>query len=582
MSKFLAYFLATSFAILCISLFTWSLVAYTVGVPVLDDFGRINFPTLYKALPTVADKVQYLVSRDGLMEHRIGVTRLILLLQYTLTGQINLFAFTWIGNSSVYVLAAFLLLVFGWTRRSYVYFLPVIFLIFQTQLLPFGILWSCSSVLYVPVSLLSMGVFYLLLSNPNQHTGRFVAGLVLMLAGLYTFSNGLFVLPIALMLLLVQRQWRFAIILLVYEIGIMTAYMWGYHKSDATQSPSIHMIGMYITNFFAFVGGLFDIGISPHIGALLFVPVCAGLAITFIFLLLFLRTLYALWPAKLRFLSRWPIFNVQDAQTRRLDLFLISLFLYLFMTALVLAFFRVSDTGDTDTIFRSRYKINSVLFLVAAYLSTLSLWPKTGNRAGLIRYAALAWALGTFALNLYSYYWTAVPIQYDRDRYNHAAFNYQHNGIWGMFPEIMKFERETSHITDVALKNHTYQIPRFYYTPLENLILYGKGRQQPIPVTIKQSADEFILTNQTVAPIRSTTDGQCIVLRNQQHTYLFALQPHPSGRRAFVKTGNVFGDGFTCHVPKPIVEAGKYQVGLLRYVDQQATLSWLPITITAS
>lgn len=578
--------LAVVLAAVCIGLFTWTLAVYTVDVPVLDDFTKMfEFPLVYEKLRTTADKIKFLLARDGLMEHRIGTMRGLVLLQYKLLGEVDFYALSWIGNAFVYVLAGFLLVVFAQTRRPYWYYLPLLFLVFQPQLLPFGILWCNSTLLYVPVSLASLAGFYLLIDPPAKRLSdrpvRFVAALVLIVLGLYTFSNGLFVLPIAPLLLAAQRRWRHAAVLIFYEVVLTAAYLTDYHKSDATHPPSPALAGAYVHTFFAFVGGLLDFGTPAHRGVHLLIPIAAGVGITILFGLIFLRTLGTVWPAARRLPSRWSLLRpTDDERTYRFDLFLVSTFLYLFLTALALTLFRITDANDTETLFRSRYKINNVLFMVAAYGSILSLWPRAGRAVGWLRYVAAGGIVGTFALFAYSYYWTAQPVQYDRDRYNHAAFNYRYNGWWGMHPEVMWFELYAKRLSDVVIPRHLYRFPNFYYSPFEGLIRHGAGTRSGEPVNVTESAASFVVTNPTIGAVRGGRDGQCLVLRSSQRTYLFAVQPRLNGRWAWLGTGRVFGPGFTSYVPKPILAAGTYRVGLFRYVGGKPSLTWLPATIT--
>ncbi len=290
---------------------------------------------------------------------------------------------------------------------------------------------------------------------------------------------------------------------------------------------------------------------------------------------MFLRLLNTLWPS-----ARWlpkPLGRLRatNPATHKLDLFLVSLFLYLFITALALTLFRLQSASDTDTLFRSRYKINGVLFMVAAYLSFLTLWPQRS-----VRFVFPVWVLLTLGLNVYAVYWTSVPIQYDRDRYNVSSFNYRYNGYWYTFPEAMWFEQFAKEKSDLLMPLGLYQFPAVFYTPFEKTMLLKPvgaiARPDSIPLKVSESGPEFMLTNQTAGPVRGGRDGQCMVLKSNQRTYLFAVIPHLNSRKAWLTTGQPFGPGFTAHIAKAVLAAGTYRIGLFRYVDGQARLTYLP------
>jgi hypothetical protein len=177
-------------------------VAYSTNIPWFDDIENIPY-----FLSRLLDASAWYESAEAFLrpnnEHRVLSARLIVYLNYVLTGEINFRALALIGNLTV--LGIFLLIARAYLKNSgpLLYLIPAAFFIFNLQFysMTFMTIMSLQYQLIICEVFLSL---YLLI-KPS----RFSFGVAILVAILGTFSmgNGLMAWPTGALLLLYLGHW---------------------------------------------------------------------------------------------------------------------------------------------------------------------------------------------------------------------------------------------------------------------------------------------------------------------------------------------------------------------------------------
>jgi len=287
-------------------------------------------------------------------EHRIFYVKLNTLLDYYLFGQVNLIRLNFIGNLGLLGIAVILFKTLKPVDNRWLFFLPVLFLLFQLQYI--GIIFSPMSALQnINTVLFAFASLYFL---NKKETRYFIWALVFAVVGCFSSGNGMFIFMAGLLVLFTGNySYIFKSIWILVMIISIAWYFQdfgpvansvitdGYSHRSFTQAlkqtifrkPHIAMSSM-----FAFIGGSLS-GAGQKVGLL--VSLVAGFSII-------VYSMYLLYNG---YYKRNPL--------------LFGFLLFLIASALALAIVRV-DRPITHMII-PRYHFFSLLFIIVVYLTFL-------------------------------------------------------------------------------------------------------------------------------------------------------------------------------------------------------------------
>lgn len=200
-------------------LFYAAILRYAINVPQVDDFLYIDSVRRITAAGTpFAEVARLLVEQHN--DHRILLSRILVITDYWIEGQVNYRTLTLLGSLSVAGLLWQVYCLFRQTRLASWLLLPVALFLFQPSYQED--VWWVLCLLQHTVTLLLMLIVFRLLMRPEasaQLGALALGGLVL-----YSNSNGLFMWVAVVVLLAMARQWRWAGIWTVTGLVLISLY----------------------------------------------------------------------------------------------------------------------------------------------------------------------------------------------------------------------------------------------------------------------------------------------------------------------------------------------------------------------
>lgn len=230
---------------------------YAVNIPHSDDWDVLYMFCIWDDL-TFIDKVKVIFTQHN--EHRIAITRLFALLQYHLSGQVDVRSWMLLGNLG-YLLIFFVL--YRFLRRERLEeLLPTLSLFLFTPF-AFGNIFSGmqnGNTLFVALSICLLYVIV--------YQRSIIIPIVLL--ALIMFSNGGGFLPFAigLCVLLFQKRYHHSIWFSLAGLLLISLYFWGYKSVLYHPDPILTLKNhpeVIFSFFFCFLG---DVLVVPHISIL--------------------------------------------------------------------------------------------------------------------------------------------------------------------------------------------------------------------------------------------------------------------------------------------------------------------------
>ncbi|RRB04848.1 hypothetical protein [Larkinella rosea] len=526
------------------------------NIPWMDDLQAfIEFLIEYTAADSFAEKLHWLLVPNN--EHRIVFAKLTTVFFYKLTGTLN---FRWLILVGFGCLLALLLVLFRIFRTLYLpllAFLPVTFVLFQPQyrLTSF---WAITALQHQVVPMLALWAIYLLANanRPTVFSVRFFGAIGLQLLVSFSNSNGLFGWVAGAAVLLVQWRlegtnflWR-----LVIWIGLGVLAILFYFHDFANLQGNESSLSFLLKNphlvffaFFTFLGGLFDFFPTQGIVVRSILPTAAGMTLVAILFGLFKTTLLpSLWQR-----NRKPV----DLKLNHRRYFFVGAYVFLLVNAVVIAVLRPRFGYDVMLI--SNYMIYPALFVILLYLNLLSETRNPERRKqwmmGGIGLGALVWVV--------MYFYHLPPLGAQKLIRQTSVFNQKHNDLG--FGAIIgsAYAKAISQWMHMSTQKGFYSYPEnTFYAPYEQTLL------KPVPpadssfhLLVQESADEFrVITNDW--PLPAGIDDACIIVKSDQHTYLFPAENLFFPVQYYLKRRM---PNVSARVLKSFLYPGTYQLGLL-------------------
>ncbi|GAB3554038.1 hypothetical protein GCM10027577_38290 [Spirosoma fluminis] len=530
--------------------FTLLIVTYAVNVPWMDDIDAfLSFIIGYIDADTAAEKADWLLRPNN--EHRILTAKLITLLLYTLSGQVN---FRWL------ILAGYLFLlgivwlfyrVFKGLNLPLLAFVPIPFFVLQPQYYLTSI-WAITGLQHQVVVCLILTALYML---ANGRPNRFAVATGLQLLASLSMSNGLFGWVAGAVVLALQRNWYRLGIWLVIGVATILFYFHDFHSPQGNESSFSFFIRqpyLIVAAFFTFTGGLFDFFPDADIVKRSILPTLAGLV-------LITTMLALLWNLLPNFLGP----NTRYARSagngfkpdRQRQYFFVGCYAFLMVNASVVAFLR--PRFGYSVMLVSNYMIYPALLISLLYLTVLSEYRRSEALNRWVRVGILS-SIAIFSI---SYFIRWPKVAYRKQVLLTSAFNQKHNGTglgptWGT-----PFADLANHAMTEAVKRGIYQYPAAYYTAFESTL--RPSVQSRIPdslIHVNVSGGGYSYIAETVPPTTLSVNGpSAVVVQSPQRSYLYVSEL-PFGTKAFWL--NQSPDNVRAEVVNSLLAPGSYRVGL--------------------
>lgn len=533
--------------------FSWVWYRFAIDIPFWDDLFVVeNSLVPIDRAASVSEKLRYWFGWYTQTEHRIVYNRLVFWLIHTLGGEINHRTAMIAGNLSLFGVGILFLKVFRQFGFPAKYWLPVPFLLFGLASY-YNQFWGMGAVSNFTVVWFALASLYFLV-QPTW--GRFGLAVLFALASTLTLASGLLVWAVGVVLLFFQRRYAPLTAWALLTALTVAFYVQGYVRPDWAPDPvrnALNLSGI-LRSFTGFLGAAFDL-LQPRqaafVGYELFgteyrpslLPVVAGAA-------LFVFGTYALLSRVLwRFVLIFSGKNKGESLVQPL-LVLAGVLGFVLVTAVAAALNRAG--GDLSAVVNSKYKIYSVLAVVACY--TLGLWMLRGRQreglfwAGLV--FAVCWHLAGYAQYLPNVLNTRQALRAD-------AVNFQTSGSWRFYPAGI--------VTELA-NRHTATIQRAGYYTLPNAFDFRKKSPTTVRFSIENRPDFLLLTEGILPPPSDFRKGRFVVLSTDSTTFVFPAAP----RLAPVwqaPLGRLYTNGTIARVVKANLPAGRYRLGIFDESD---------------
>ena len=517
-------------AVLIIS-FYFLIVKNSVNIPNGDDmYCLMLFTQQFQDATGLTERFQLLIQQW--VEHRIVFSRLSALVSYMVHGgYVNFVTIILLGNL---MLLGFTLLFRKMLLQSGVsmyYLIPVVLTLFSPIMYE-GSLWAGASTVYMPVCLMGLLTAYLL-ANPSR--GRFAGAIGVALLATFSFGNGMFAFVAGLVILILQQQYRRALLWFAITVFCVAYYFHDFFNASATNAFSFsahfqHPSYLFY-NLFSFLGGILDSTESSNMALQREnIPgLCFGILLTAITLF---GVYHFFFGENGKFHSKK---NVQH------EMAWLGMVVFFGLTALSMAYSRTS--GESINTLSSRYKIYSMIAFILVYL-----WCLMTIR----RKSVVGWIFGVFSFSLliFNYYATYGKLANFKSVLLAGQYNYNKNHHWVIYRHTAYYEGASQAVSDTIRSKAT---PVFeFIKPFPGLTHEALGKARTLSdIQISESkncqgfAGNCIVVNSDSYPeIGNFVTGIYLVAYDDKDIFLFPATPKRNGRVNILTRGDYFKPGF--------------------------------------
>lgn len=516
-----------------IATFWLAVYHFSYDFPFYDDFENIvQFVFHYVQADGFQQKLGLLFEQN--FEHRVIFAKLLTLLQYTITGRLNIKWLIVLGNLS---LPGVLFLFYRYVSKkqlSLLAFFAIGCLLFQVQHYEDTISWATCSLQHAPCVFFSLYSFYLALNRKNLYASGALA-----LLALFTSANGLSAIMIWLIIIYFTAPKRKAIILpaiILISVTAVHLFTLTIHSGSVREHVTSN-IGTKFILLLSFAGQLIDSNLVASI--------LPSAILGFVFLLPIAIVLMKVILRKASDISQLQWFCVAGIST-------------LLFVAFLIVFARGNDP-DFYGYKMDRYKIYAAFFAVLALGFYDGYWSAT--RFGLITRVGSAAAAFLFCISTYYLYYGNI-IQYRR-----AIEANQLNFLWSktIYYPLIYNDKQTAEYLTFAKKNDIVNLEsKEFPANQEN---WGMAADS-LPVQKLEDTSTISLFNSDWAPVAGSYDAIYAVAidsLSSQPKYLFVVDN--TYKRAVKQFYTTFkrpvAPGFSCLIYKPKMRSGQYDIRLI-------------------
>lgn len=465
------YFFPAVFCAIPVIIFFAAVFTMSVNVPFQDDFDGLLEPVLLlqTGQHSWGEFWNIIYTQDD--ERRVVVDRLIAYGIFKLTGQLNLKAMVIGGAFNLLVLLVVLYQWFKDTRTSWLFFLPIPWLLFNVQFYE-TVFWAMIPFQHLAVFIWAILTIWLL---TRGSPASFAAAVLSAVLTIYADVSGNFILPAGALVLAARQNWRFLAIWLII-IGMVVWYYFSglvipeYRPKFSDNFSNPLLLVSVLTALFgiwADPGPTFPMILRE--GAALVAGI-ASLAFTLTVLVTTAGTL----------LKHKKPLDKNDA-------FLWGTICFTGIVLAVLASGRASE--GLESVFKPRYRHMYVIWLVFIYLLAIRYYPRWfGSR--LVKAGLLAGSV-LFCLNAYIMYWGGL------DRYRKTfladAYQWYYNRSLPSSPIYLALRERVDEIYEGVYREKIYVPEKYPFASLPAAPVRGEAEidlvrhEGSIEVTVKNT-----------------------------------------------------------------------------------------------
>lgn len=511
---------------------------YAINIPKWDDHAFKQFLIDYLAADSFRDRWSALFRQHN--EHRLVFTRLVALFDYRIFGRLNFKDLMFVAN------LLFLLVILLWWRilsrngKPLYTLIPVAF-IWPTLAHHENMYWGMASVQnFGVVTLAALAIYW----SIRKHVGYYVLGLVTLFIAVFTSPNGLLVLPIVVLLLVLQKQYRRAAGAAL--VSAFSAFLYFYQFQKAPYSPEAKGgILQIIKGFMAFLGSFAEVfpvrsktDVCVILGVILFLVAVSIVSAT---LFRVIRNKY------------------EQPANRNTDLFLLGIMLFILGTALIVS---VGRTGySVEILMTSRYKIYSFLLLITAYLFIV-----IPIRGSFLSPYVSGVAFLSILFNIFAYHFYLVDAFNNRKFLVTSAFNWTY------------VSKDLNPFTDKTPAGALVQKPVMFYEKWLPLIPKAQSEgsagnvggikqiaaQTVFSVMVKNDSTVIEVKNDTYRGQRLQDSGVYILLSSANRYYLYpGYRGSNRSKKDLFLRQQYFAPGFVSDIPFSELDPNKYALGMV-------------------
>lgn len=509
--------LLVTFALIFVYYQLWN--RYAINIPKWDDHAFKATILDFEKADSFSEKVYELYRQHN--EHRVGLTRLIAVIDYKIFGQINYVHLMLFGNLALLVIWWLLTRFFKPLPGAVWYALPIATFWFSLAFWE-NTFWGMAAVQNLWVVAWAVLTFWRL----SRRDRYWWWALPMAFMGVFTSGNGLFILPLALGVLFLQKRWKTAGIWAAFSLFSIALYFWDY-QSPPTDLSASGSISSFIRGFLLFCGSMFE---GLPFGNFPFqMPLWFGALSLFVSISILLYILRSYWK--------------HHFVLNEFDYFYLGGVAFALATACMVTY---SRTGlGSDIMLMSRYKLYSALLVSfnIAYLTRL-VSPRFRE---VLTITFVVGAAFLYACNQHYHLYDAIQL---RKYLVTTGFNWRNDLI------------------PAPTTKPIYSPPKLF---LEKIALL----KADIPIGGKACSDNDTLleVQQPEYRLYDLRDGGLYVyLSNDKLQYLFPTQQaRKHSLRNFVNYNQFFIKGSTARIDAREVEPGTYRVQWLHY-DRKGNL----------
>jgi hypothetical protein len=515
---------------------------FSVNFPYQDDFLLIQFIEVVSQGglgPIGLTKELFLTFND----HKAVIPRLISLIEYTITGQLNFRFYVVLILINLVYIFSFVLIQFRKTKLPLYYFLPVPFLFFH-PLFHEVAGWAINGMQHTFLTAFTVTAILLI---SGRLPGNFYLAMVCCFCATFTHGNGILSFPAIVFYFLCVQDLRKAAMTCLFMFICLAIYLIGYESGQAMHLPT--GVGSFLSSFFGFIGSEVSLWSYPELFS-----VAWGFVITAFMVYLMVKVAG-------RYFNSAIVVKPGTVE-------LLSLFAFIVVTSLVIAVFR-SWTGLTIA---SRFQLYAALSTVIFYVllvEYVAFFRRKSVLAIAVSMSVLYWA--------YSHYQLTGIVAAKKTTYLADIYNWSTNRT--MFSVEKSLIKNADFYLKPAYQKGFFHLPKPVVSEAQldscfsnNLVpkqeykvVVENWRQEMIAMDGKDVLERYFISSNDAPKASSLLANRFLVLQSADldEVHLMNANPKIEGRRNILKGSHYYKAGFNTVVREGDLTSGKYELGLL-------------------
>lgn len=508
---------------------------YAINIPKWDDHPLKGFIDVFAHASSWGERIEAIIKQHN--EHRIGLTRVIAWIDYSIFGHLNFRHLMLAGNLLLVGAIPLWYIILKNNKKPLFALVPIPFL-WLTLAMWENMYWGMASIQNFGVVTLALWTIYLCV-NPKQWL--FLLSIPFAFVTIFTSPNGMFVVPIGVILLLLSGDRKRVALYLLAGIGSIVYYFQSYIRPGYNPDSKAGIFQI-IKGYMAFLGSfaesfpvLNNFKVCVFLGSILFL---VAVSITSTTLFRIIRNKYTAKYEKIT------------------DLFCLGAIMFILGTALVVVYSRAGF--GLEGLITSKYKIYSVLLLITAYIYVVI--PIRGSFQSSYITAIIALAV---VFNVFSYHYHLVD-----------AFNLRKYLLTSQFNSIytrrdLVAPQDTAFAANVVAKTpfiYEKWLPLLAIAERQSYAGTSRGLVELYDNThLSTEKNAIIVQNKSFTSQRLQDSGVYVILRSPERYYVFpAVRDRNKSRKQLFLKQYYFAPGFGLNIPFSEMDPGTYDVGLLR------------------